>query len=146
MKTMVEISAEIASVQARHHQLTLDEISDGLRKVFQTLQELHQDTHGGPDAGLQDTFSGHPELSIQRHHVVCLECGNTFKLLSNRHLALHDLTPTEYKRKYGIRLTQPLSAHALSAKRCKVAKERGIGKNLAAWRAARKRLSEQKAS
>ena len=79
-----------------------------------------------------------PEASIQRDQVVCLECGKAFTLLSNRHLALHGLKPREYKRKYGLRQSQPLSARTLSAKRRKQALDLGMGQQLAAWRDGRK--------
>ena len=71
-----------------------------------------------------------PQSSIQRNQVLCLECGKAFKLLSNRHLALHDLTPRAYKHKHGIRMTQALSARTLSTRRRKLAKELGMGKQL----------------
>ena len=76
---------------------------------------------------------------LKRTQVICLECGKAFKLLSNRHLALHGLTPREYKQKHGIRMTQALSARTLSARRRKLAKDLGMGKQLAEWREDRKR-------
>jgi predicted transcriptional regulator len=71
--------------------------------------------------------------------VICLESGKPYKLLSNRHLALFGMTPREYKKKWGIPLTTPLSARSLTNRRRKLAKELGMGKQLAAWRAARKK-------
>ena len=71
-----------------------------------------------------------------------LECGEAFTLLSNRHLALHELTPRTYKQKHGVRMTQALSARALTAKRRKLAKDLGMGKKLATWRAHRQGQAE----
>jgi predicted transcriptional regulator len=76
-----------------------------------------------------------PMQSIQRHQIICLESGKAYKVLSNRHLALYGLTSREYKKKWGIPLRTPLSARSLSAQRRKVAKERGLGQYLVAWRA-----------
>jgi predicted transcriptional regulator len=135
-KTLVEMSAEIVTAQASHSRLTPDDIADSLRKVFCTLQEIQQSGNG---IDFEEVVSKDPQASIQRNQVVCLECGKAFKLLSNRHLALHSLTPREYKQKHGIRMTQALSARTLSARRRKLAKELGMGKQLAAWRADRKR-------
>lgn len=134
-KSLVEMSAEIVAAQASHTHLDSEEIAECLRKVFRTLQEVQQ---LDVPTESEERVVRDPQSSIQRNHVLCLECNKTFKLLSNRHLALHGLTPRTYKKKYGIRMTQALSARTLSARRRKVAKDLGMGKQLAAWRAERK--------
>lgn len=134
-KSLVEMCADIVSAQAAHVMMSADEMVDSLRRVFSTLQEVQQ---LGAAMDPEDGSPRDPQASIQRNHVVCLECGKMFKLLSNRHLALHGLTPRAYKHKHGIRLTQALSARALSTRRRKLAKELGMGKQLAEWREERK--------
>ena len=135
-KSLVEMCADIAAAQASQLHLSPEEMAESLHKVFQTLQEVQQqDT----DFKLTETVSRDPLSSIQRHQVICLECGRPFKLLSNRHLALHNLTPRQYKQKHGIQLTQALSARTLSARRRKLAKESGMGGKLAAWRETRRK-------
>ncbi len=134
-KSLVEMSAEIVAAQAGHTRLSAEELGESLRQVFRTLQEVQR---SGQSAEMEEPISRDPQASIQRNQVLCLECGKSFKLLSNRHLALHSLTPREYKQKHGIRMTQALSARTLSARRRKLAKELGMGKQLAEWRAERK--------
>lgn len=134
-KSLLEMCADIVSAQATHAAMSSEEIVESLRRVFCTLQEVQQlGESGESDEGV----ARDPQASIQRNHVLCLECGKTFKLLSNRHLALHGLTPRAYKHKYGIRMTQALSARTLSTRRRKLAKELGMGKQLAEWREERK--------
>jgi len=48
--------------------------------------------------------------SITKHTVMCLECGQSYKQLSVRHLKEHGLDGRSYRVKYGIPRTQPLSA------------------------------------
>jgi predicted transcriptional regulator len=134
-KSLVEMCTDIVSAQAGHTAMSSEDIVESLHRVFRTLQEVQQlgDTIEQDEGMMRD-----PQSSIQRNHVLCLECGKAFKLLSNRHLALHDLTPRAYKHKHGIRMTQALSARTLSTRRRKLAKELGMGKQLAEWRAERK--------
>lgn len=134
-KSLVEMCAEIVAAQAGHTRLTSEEIGDSLRQVFRTLQDVQRT---GQETEVEESVSRDPQSSIQRNQVICLECGKSFKLLSNRHLALHNLTPRAYKQKHGIRMTQALSARTLSQRRRKLAKELGMGKQLAEWRAERK--------
>ena len=137
-KSLVEMCADIVSAQASHSAMSSEDIIESLRRVFHTLQEVQHlgdivEPENGGGGGARD-----PQTSIQRNQVLCLECGKAFKLLSNRHLALHGLTPRAYKHKHGIRMTQALSARTLSTRRRKLAKELGMGKQLAEWRAERK--------
>ena len=136
-KTLVEMCTDIVSAQAGHTAMSSEDIVESLRRVFRTLQEVQH--LGGVAENEEGSMTPRdPQSSIQRNQVLCLECGKAFKLLSNRHLALHDLTPRAYKHKYGIRMTQALSARTLSTRRRKLAKELGMGKQLAEWRAERK--------
>ena len=135
-KSLVAMCVDIVAAQASQTNLSPEEMAESLHKVFQTLQEVQQ---RGTDAQFTETVLPDPQSSIQRNQVICLECGQSFKLLSNRHLALHNLTPRQYKQKHGIQLTQALSARTLSAHRRKVAKELGMGEKLAAWRETRRK-------
>ena len=143
-KTLLEMSTEIISAQARHKVMTLEEITDGLQTVFQALREIQQ-IRNGLDASESDDSDDslsylrqNPLRSIQRNQIICLESGKPYKLLSNRHLALYGMTPREYKKKWGIPMTMSLSARSLTNRRRKLAKELGMGKQLAEWRAQRK--------
>ena len=143
-KSLLELSTEIISAQARYKVMTLEEITDSLRTTFQALREIQQvgnglDTNESSDAA--DSLSylrRNPLRSIQRNQIICLESGKPYKLLSNRHLALYGMTPREYKKKWGIPMTMPLSSRSLTNRRRKLAKELGMGKQLAEWRAQRK--------
>lgn len=134
-KSLVEMCTDIVSAQASHTPMSSEDIAESLRHIFRTLQEVQQI---GDITEQEEGMTRDPQSSIQRNQVLCLECGKAFKLLSNRHLALHGLTPRAYKHKHGIRMTQALSARTLSARRRKLAKELGMGKQLAEWRAERK--------
>ena len=135
-KSLVEMASEIVAAQARQAPMSHEEISAGVKKVFAMLQQLQ-----GLEAGMPGTSSEGegiwkltPQDSIQRNRVICLECHKEFKLLSNRHLALHGMNSREYKRKYGLPMRQALSSKSLTLARRKIAKEKGLGEKLVAHR------------
>jgi predicted transcriptional regulator len=134
-KSLVEMASEIVAAQVRQVPMAHEEISVSVKKVFTILQQLQV-----LEAGIPGTSDGEgtgkltPQDSIQRHRVICLECHKEFKLLSNRHLALHGMNSREYKRKYGLPLRQALSAKSLTLARRKIAKEKGLGEKLVAHR------------
>lgn len=134
-KSLVEMASEIVAAQVRQVPMSHEEISVSVKKVFIMLQQLEV-----LEAGIPGTSAGEgtgkltPQDSIQRNRVICLECHKEFKLLSNRHLALHGMNSREYKRKYGLPLRQALSAKSLTLARRKIAKEKGLGEKLVAHR------------
>ena len=148
-KTVVEICATVVTAQVQCRQMTSEEISESIRLLYGTLEALnradcqpHESTVQATEA--PDSLAAlrlQPKQTFQKDGVVCLECGRMFRLLGNRHLALHGLTPREYKRKWGISLTTALSARTLTTQRSKIAKKTGIGQALADWRAARNQLT-----
>ncbi|MDR1126470.1 MAG: MucR family transcriptional regulator, partial [Deltaproteobacteria bacterium] len=73
--------------------------------------------------------------AIKEKSITCLECGRTFKLLSGIHLKkAHDLTPVQYREKYGYKKGTPLVCKSLQRERRKKMKEmklwekRGVNK------------------
>jgi hypothetical protein len=61
--------------------------------------------------------------SITKHTVTCLECGQSFKQLSVRHLMMHGLDGRSYRLKYRIPRTQPLAAKTTTERRRELAQE-----------------------
>jgi predicted transcriptional regulator len=134
-KSLVEMASEIVAAQARQAPMSPEDISAGVKKVFTILQQLQALEAGMLGASESEgTSKLSPQDSIQRNRVICLECHKEFKLLSNRHLALHGMNSREYKLKYGLPLRQALSAKSLTLARRKIAKEKGLGEKLVAHR------------
>lgn len=144
-KSLVEMTAEIVQSQINSRDMTNDEIKAALHETFQTLKSLQEaEVSGLPVAQATTKPSLSPEKSIQKNRVVCLECGQAFKMLSPKHLRSHDLTPKEYRKKYGFSMRQPLCAKSLSEKRSKSGKKRGLPENLKKAIAARTKRKKKK--
>ena len=130
-KSLVEMTAEIVQAQIGTTDMSGNDIKNALNETFQTLKSLQDaESSGQPIDQAEEKPAISPERSIQRNKVICLECGQSFKMLSPKHLKGHDLTPREYRKKHGFSLRQPLCAKSLSEKRSKSGKKRGIPDNL----------------
>jgi len=129
-KSLVEMAAEIMAAQASQSRMTPEEITEGLQKTYAALQRIQSREEGGLEAIEKKAPRPARLASIQRNKIICLECGREFKQLSKNHLASHGLNPRSYKQKYSIPLGTPLTAKSLSARRRKMAKERGLGEKL----------------
>jgi len=64
--------------------------------------------------------------SVKPEYIICLEDGKKFKSLK-RHLRAYNLTPEEYRKKWGLKHDYPMVAPAYAAKRSELAKSMGLG-------------------
>ena len=114
--------------------MSTEEVKAALNETFKALKALQNaETCSVAEAETEataTTLTVDPKKSIQKNKVVCLECGQEFKMLSPKHLASHGLDAKSYRKKYGFSARQPLCAKALSEKRSASGKERGIPENL----------------
>ncbi|MCJ7600380.1 MAG: MucR family transcriptional regulator [Desulfobulbaceae bacterium] len=149
-KSLVEMAADIVKSQCTSTSMSAEDVSSSLQNTFNMLQALQANevsaeaitVRGEQKEG--NTVEVAPEKSILRNKIICLECGQSFKLLSPKHLASHGLNGKDYRRKYGFPLRQPLCAKALSERRKKAGKERGVPENLLKAIAERKKKGSAK--
>ena len=130
-KTLVEMAAEIVQAQVGQTRMTPDEIARALNKTYEALRNMKRREEGPREEPAVEKKAVQGKASIQKGKVICLECGREFRQLGKSHLGSHGLTAEEYKEKHGIPLGQALVSKDLSAKRRKVAKEKGLGQRLA---------------
>jgi predicted transcriptional regulator len=127
-RQLLDLTSEIVKAQASHANMSADDMTEAIKRVYKALKWVQTQEDKATRGEEETSLSGMD--SIQRNKVICLECGKEFRQLSGKHLGLHGLAPKDYKKKHGIPLRQSLSARSLSAKRRRIAKERGLGEKL----------------
>ena len=149
-KSLVEMAADLVQSQCAAKAMNTEEITQALQSTFNALQVL-QAGEAKIQAGVSEGTAGvaavpgmSPEKSIQKNKIVCMECGQEFKMLSPKHLRSHGLTGREYRSKWGFPLRQPLCAKSLSERRKKAGKDRGLPENLRKAIAKRKKNGQAK--
>lgn len=66
--------------------------------------------------------------SVQQDYIICLEDGKKFKSMK-RHLGVHyNMTPVEYRLKWGLPDDYPMVAPSYAAARSELAKSMGLGR------------------
>jgi len=66
--------------------------------------------------------------SIQRDHLLCLVCGKPQKVLKRHLAARHELSPAEYRARFGLKPEYPMTAPTYAQERREVALATGLGK------------------
>jgi|SRR5688572_22666102 len=124
-QTLLEMTKDLARILVETGRLSAEDMQDTLQSTYATLATLKAQEESGTSTTIP---VAEPSLvdwrkSITRHAVTCLECGDTFKQLSIRHLGMHGLDIQSYRTKYGIPRTQPLAARATTERRRQVVQE-----------------------
>ncbi len=122
---MLEITSEVVSAYVSNNPLSATDLPTLIREVHSTLSSV-AGSGVAPSAEPQK-----PAVSIRKSlghdYLICLEDGQKFKSLK-RHLKSHyDLSPDEYRKKWGLPSDYPMVAPAYAERRSALAKEMGLG-------------------
>lgn len=124
MDEFVKQALEIVKAQAGIRAMTEEEMTSMVIKIAASLRGISDPEAGVGAADVQSTTQyGDPKKAIKEKSIQCMECGKTFKVLTKKHLASHDLTPKEYREKYGYKKNTALIAKGLSKARRKKMRE-----------------------
>lgn len=66
--------------------------------------------------------------SVTPDYIICLEDGKKFKSLKRHLQTHHNMTPDEYRARWGLPLDYPMVAPSYAEQRSKLAKKIGLGK------------------
>lgn len=126
---LIELTADIVSAYVSNNPLPVASLPDLIASVNLSLASIRPTAE--PEQPKQEP-AVNPKRSVFPDYIVCLEDGKKFKSLS-RHLATHyNLTPDEYRQKWGLKSDYPMVAPSYSAIRSALAKSAGLGRKPAA--------------
>jgi predicted transcriptional regulator len=119
------LTAQIVSAHAANNALDEGTLPSVIRAVYTTLANI-----GGAAASPQ-TEQAPPAVPIRKSvfpdYIVCLEDGKRLKMLK-RHLSTSfNLTPEQYRHKWGLEASYPMVAPNYAERRSELAKQIGLG-------------------
>jgi predicted transcriptional regulator len=124
----MNVTAQIVSAYLANHDVAVQQIPDLVRNVHGALASVVQLSFG--TTKLQPAVDA--EKSVFADHLLCLDCGKSFKALTNHIRAGDQMTPAEYRAKWNLAASYPMVAAEDSARRSKIARASGLGRRVAA--------------
>src|SRR5690554_5172371 len=123
---LVEFSTEIVAAYVSHNAISPSDLPRLISDVHAALKAL------GSEEAVQPAEEKKPAVAVRKSvtpdYIICLEDGKKFKSLK-RHLRTHyNLSPEEYREKWGLPADYPMVAPSYSATRSKLAKDNGLGR------------------
>lgn len=123
---LLELTAKVVANHLSNNTVDVKDIPGLIRQVYKTMEQLN-----GSNASL--TPSVQPAVpikdSIKPDYIVCLEDGKRLKMLKRYLRTKYQLSPEDYKKRWGLPPDYPLVAPNYALKRQELAKSIGLGRN-----------------
>jgi predicted transcriptional regulator len=121
----IELTANIVSAYVGHNSVPSTDIPNLISQVYAALKRAA----GSPAAAVAELPK--PAVPIKRsvtpEYIVCLEDGLKFKSLKRHLRTRYNMTPEQYREKWGLPPDYAMVASNYAAARSKLAKQMGLG-------------------
>ncbi|MGI9486113.1 MAG: MucR family transcriptional regulator [Geminicoccaceae bacterium] len=125
-REMTALTAEIVGAYVGHHTVATTDLPVLIATVGQQLAGLSQ-APAEPEE--EKPLPAVPiKKSITPDHIICLEDGKKLKMLKRHLKTRYDMTPEDYRRRWGLKDDYPMVAPAYAATRSALAKKIGLGR------------------
>ncbi len=118
----LELVSKIVSAFVSNNSVPSGDLPDLITTVHEALQKPDQVASSPPEPAVPI------KKSIRPNYVICLEDGRKLKMLKRHLRTAYDMSPDEYRRKWGLSSDYPMVAPKYAAKRSELAKIIGLGR------------------
>jgi predicted transcriptional regulator len=123
---LLQLATGIVSSYVSHNQVPMSEVPAILKNIHGVLAGL---VSGVPMDGLSSAKPAVPvKKSIGDDYIICLEDGKKLKMLKRYLRSNYNMSPEEYRAKWGLPPDYPMVAPAYARQRSEFAKKIGLGR------------------
>lgn len=122
---LLRMTTDIVASFLTHNSVPADSIPDLIRSVHSTMGDI-SGTTAKPEPKAKPAVA--ISKSVTDDYIICLEDGKKLKMLKRYLRSQYDMSPDDYRRKWGLPADYPMVAPAYSRKRSAFAKDIGLGR------------------
>lgn len=121
---LLRMTSEVVSAYVKNNPLPTSELT----KVIQTIHGSLRSLNGGAESNVQPLRPAVPiKRSVTPDYIICLEDGKQLKMLKRHLRTTYNLSPEEYRAKWGLPPDYPMVAPSYAKQRSAFAKKIGLG-------------------
>jgi predicted transcriptional regulator len=121
---LLTMTANVVAAYVSNNTVTEGDLSKVIRGVYDTLASV-----GSPGETVKERPA--PAVSIKKSvtpdYVICLEDGKKLKMLKRHLKTSYDLTPDQYRERWGLPADYPMVAPNYAKQRSRLARKIGLG-------------------
>lgn len=121
---LLALTTNIVSAHVANNSVALADLPRLIREVHETLVSVGS---GAPHEKERPTPAIPIRRSVTPEYIICLEDGKKLKMLKRHLKTAYNMTPEEYRERWGLPADYPMVAPNYAKQRSKLAKEIGLG-------------------
>ena len=123
-ETLITLTSDIVAAHVSNNSVAVEDMPTLISNVFGALSGLgaEQEAEKLPEPAVSI------RSSIKPDYIVCLEDGKKMKMLKRHLMTQYNMTPDEYRQRWGLPADYPMVAPSYAEKRRALAKEIGLGR------------------
>lgn len=121
---LLALTSNIVSAHLSNNSISADEIPSLIRKVYSTLANVNQDNFSSSE---RPQPAVPIKKSVHADYIICLEDGKKLKMLKRHLKTAYNMTPEQYRERWGLPADYPMVAPNYANQRSKLAKDIGLG-------------------
>jgi predicted transcriptional regulator len=122
---IIEMTADIVAAYVGHNSVSAGELPSLIQSVHRALAGVSSGTEAVEAAPKEPAVP--IKRSITPDHLVCLEDGRKFKSLKRHLRTKYNMSPEDYRAKWGLAKDYPMVAPNYAKARSELAKQMGLG-------------------
>jgi predicted transcriptional regulator len=123
-KEVLEYTTEIVAAHVSNNTVAVPDLPDLIQQVYRALASVESTS-----SAMQERPE--PAVAIKKSvtadYIVCLEDGKKLKMLKRHLKTAYNMTPDEYRERWGLASDYPMVAPSYAAQRSTLAKKIGLG-------------------
>jgi predicted transcriptional regulator len=133
-EAVLRLTAQIVAAHVEHNTVQAEALPSLIEKVYQTLRDVGQ----APVEAAKPVPAVPVKQSIKPDFLVCLEDGKKLKMLKRHLMTAYNMTPAQYRARWGLPADYPMVAPSYAKVRSSLAKKIGLGRKQGAASARRR--------
>jgi predicted transcriptional regulator len=122
---ILSLTTDIVSAHLSNNQMPADEIPALITKIYRTLVNVNGESSGVSSERPQPAVP--IKRSVTPEYIICLEDGKKLKMLKRHLKTAYDMSPEEYRDRWGLPADYPMVAPSYANQRSRLAKDIGLG-------------------
>jgi predicted transcriptional regulator len=123
---LLRMTADVVSAYVSNNTLATGQLADVIQAVYNSLRGLEGQVAEAPSEPLKPAVP--IRKSVTPEFLICLEDGKKLKMLKRHLRSTYNLTPDEYRVKWGLPPDYPMVAPKYAEQRSEFAKKIGLGR------------------
>lgn len=123
---ILRMTTDIVASFLAHNSIPSENVPEMIKSIYSTMHSLSSKEEEKVETKQKPAVP--VSKSVQDDYIVCLEDGKKLKMLKRYLRSQYDMSPEEYRRKWGLPADYPMVAPAYSRRRSQFAKDIGLGR------------------